>query len=194
MKILRIEPPEISIPCKLGIISDTHVNGRSSKINPRVFDVFRINHVSAILHLGDITNYQLISDLNHIAQTYTVRGNRDLFLWPRLPFAIEFNIDGVRIGMTHGHGTTLRYLWDKMHYVFVGFKFERYRKLLDEIFPEADIKLFGHTHVAFSRKIDKTTYFNPGAASNISMHDPHPSVGILTINSAYDIQSEVVIL
>ncbi len=194
MKILKIEPLDVSIPCKLGIISDTHANGKSLKINPRVFDVFRKNRVAAILHLGDITNYQLISDLNLTAQTYTVRGNRDLFFWPQLPFAIEFNIDGVRIGMTHGHGTTLRYLWDKMHYVFVGFKFERYRKLLDDVFPETDVKLFGHTHVAFSRKIDKTIYFNPGAACNTSMHDPHPSVGILTINSVDDIQTEVVIL
>ena len=138
MKILKIEPLNISIPCKLGIVSDTHANGNQEKINPRIVEVFESNHVDAILHLGDITHYELINELDRVAKTFTVRGNRDLFLWPQLPFAIELNISGVKIGMTHGHGTTLRYLWDKLHYVFVGFKFERYRRLLDEIFPECE--------------------------------------------------------
>jgi putative phosphoesterase len=194
MRLTRIIPDGIKLPCRIGVISDSHIDNRTKPLNPRVFQIFRESQVDLIFHLGDITNPRIINELEQIAPVYMVRGNRDFFIWPNIPSAILMEIGGLSIGLMHGHGTTLRYLWDKMHFVFVGFRFERYRGLLDQMFPAARIKLFGHTHVTFSRMINGILYFNPGAASEVSMHDPHPSVGILHLDSPDQYRAEIVYL
>lgn len=194
MSIKHIKLENLHLPCRIGIISDSHVDNNSDPLNPRIFQIFRDSGVQTILHLGDITDYNIIKELEHLAPVYTVRGNRDLSIWPTIPSAILLEIDGIGIGLMHGHGTMPRYLWDKLHYVFVGFRFERYRGLLDSQFPDSQIRLFGHTHVAFSRNINGILYFNPGAACEVSMHDPHPSVGILHLESHDKFHSEIVFL
>lgn len=191
MRLEHLKPADLHLPCRIGVISDSHVDGRSDPLNPRVFEIFSDSHVDAIFHLGDITDLRVIQDLSQIARVFTVRGNRDLSICPPIPAAILMEIDGLSIGLMHGHGTMLRYLWDKLHYVFVGFRFVRYRGLLDSQFPKAQIRLFGHTHVAFSRTINGILYFNPGAACDVSMHDPHPSVGILHLESPDLYHSEI---
>jgi len=159
-----------------------------------VNQVFRESKVELILHLGDIMDQNVIDDLQKITRTLCVRGNRDLTISPGIPPASLLNINGLKIGLTHGHGTILQYICDKMIYGFVGFRFERYRRLLDSLFPDAQIICFGHTHVSFSRTINSILYINPGAACNISMHDPHPSVGILYLDDKNTYRSEIVSL
>lgn len=194
MKPIKVHLEDVHLPTRLGIISDTHVDNHSDPLNSRVFEIFRDQKVTTILHLGDLTDTGMIKELEKLAPVYTVRGNRDLGFWPNLPAAIELVVDELIIGMMHGHGTMTRYLWDKVHYVFVGFKFERYRVLLDSTFPNTKIRLFGHTHVAFSRNINGVLYFNPGAACEVSMHDPHPSVGILHLDGTDNYHSQIVYL
>lgn len=193
MRKTYISINNLSFPCRIGLISDSHLNA-NEELNPRVNQVFSESKVKLILHLGDIMDQRVIDDLQIIARTLCVRGNRDLKSWPGIPAAILLEINGLRIGLTHGHGTMLQYIWDKMHYVFVGFRFERYRRLLDSIFPDVQIKCFGHTHVAFNRTINGIIYINPGAACDVSMHDPHPSVGILYLDGINKYRSEIVCL
>jgi uncharacterized protein len=194
MRVTHLKPDDLHLPCRIGVISDTHIEGRSAPLNPRVFQIFRESRVDTILHLGDIIDHGVIKELEQIARVYTVKGNRDLSLWQNLPSAILLDVDQLSIGFMHGHGTMTRYIWDKLHFVFVGFRFERYRGLLDNEFPTARIKLFGHTHAAFSRTIHGILYFNPGAASEVSTHDPHPSVGILHLDSPDQYYAEIVYL
>lgn len=188
------ESIQIELPCCIGVISDTHINSKSNQLNPAIIQTFQREKVQIILHLGDITDFSIITDLNQIAKVFVVRGNRDFALWTKIPFATELNADGIKIGLTHGHGPLLEYLFEKINYIAVGFRFNRYRRLLDSFFPEARVKLFGHTHSAFVRWIDGVLYFNPGAACTKSPHDPHPSIGILRLESHENIQAEVVLL
>jgi putative phosphoesterase len=191
---IRQELIQINYPCTIGVISDTHINGKSIQLNPNIIQILQVAEVQIILHLGDITDFRIITDLNKIAKVFVVRGNRDFALWNQLPFATELNFDGIKLGMTHGHGQLLEYLVEKIHFTVVGFRFNRYRRLLDSLFPEARVRLFGHTHSAFIRWIDGVLYFNPGAACAKSPHDPHPSIGILRLENHEDIQAEVVLL
>ncbi len=188
------ESIQIKFPCSIGVLSDTHISGRLNQLNPAIIQIFQREKVQIILHLGDISDFRIITDLNQIATVFVVRGNRDFALLNNIPFAIELDVTGIKIGLTHGHGRLLEYLLEKVHYIAVGFRFNRYRRLLDSLFPEAKIKLFGHTHSAFIRWIDGVLYFNPGAACTESPHDPHPSIGILRLENHEKIQAEVVLL
>ncbi len=194
MILVHPEAIPLKLPCTIGVISDTHISGKSYQLNPNIIQIFRHEKVQIILHLGDITDLRIINDLNQIAKVFVVRGNRDFTLWTNIPFAVELNVDGIKIGLTHGHGQLLEYLIGKIIYLTAGFRFNRYRRLLDSLFPEARVRLFGHTHSAFIRWIDGVLYFNPGAACTKSPHDPHPSIGILRLDSLENIQAKVVLL
>jgi putative phosphoesterase len=194
MSLVYSETIPLKLPCTIGVISDTHISGKSNQLNPNIMQILRRENVQLILHLGDITDFRIITDLEQIAEVFVVRGNRDFAIKPNIPFATELNVDGIRIGLTHGHGPLLVYLLGKIHYMAVGFRFNRYRRLLDSLFPEARVRLFGHTHSAFIRWIDGVLYFNPGAACSRSPHDPHPSIGILRLESHEKIQTEVLLL
>ena len=78
MRLEHLKPEDLNLPCRIGIISDSHVDGRSNPLDPRVFQIFSESRVNAIFHLGDITDQKVIHDLARIARVYTVRGNRDL--------------------------------------------------------------------------------------------------------------------
>ena len=71
-----------------------------------------------------------------------VIGNNDYYSsWP---LRREINLEGVRIVMEHGHNYR--------------FKDDNYIRSLN-----ADIYLYGHTHVRSFRKVDNTFVFNPGS-------------------------------
>ena len=150
MKSVRIDMKEVFLPCIIGVIADTHVTQRSAPLNPRIAHILIEKQVDVILHLGDITNPDVLAILAEIAPVYAVRGNRDLSFISRLPDAIEGDFDGIRVGLTHGHGPMPHYLWDKLHYYLTGFRFERYRRLLDSIFPYVKIKLLGYSCGVFT--------------------------------------------
>ena len=90
------------------------------------------------LHLGD---YEV--DENLLPSVFVgVKGNNDYYSsWP---LRREINLDGFRIVMEHGHNYR--------------FKDDNYIRSLN-----ADIYLYGHTHVRSFRKVDNTFIFNPGS-------------------------------
>jgi len=191
MKITH-ENQIFNLPARVGILSDTHLNGDGSRLNERILKVFQKNQVVCIIHLGDINSLDVLIQLSSIAPTYGVRGNRDLHHARVLPEAMLLKNGALEIGATHGHGPMLRYLWDKAQYYAHGFEFKRYRTLLDSLFPAANIRLFGHTHVPYNQYHQEILYFNPGAACLPSKHDPHPSFGILHLESVDRIFGEIV--
>ncbi len=182
----------ILLPARIGVLSDTHLPGGGVKLPASISEVFRQNQVACIFHLGDINSPDVLAQLTTIAPTFAVRGNRDLQNARELPEALLIKNGGLEIGATHGHGPMLHYLWDKAQYYAHGFEFKRYRTLLDSLFPKANIRLFGHTHVAYNQFHQGILYFNPGAACTPSKHDPHPSFGILHLESVDRLYGEIV--
>ena len=79
---------------KAGIISDTH-----DLLRPEV-----INHLQGcdcILHGGDISSQRILDRLEQIAPVNVVRGNNDKEWAEHLPLFLDFELDGLRIYMTH---------------------------------------------------------------------------------------------
>ena len=110
----------------------------------------KIPDVNAIIHLGDIARdvAELKAKFPAIP-VYSVRGNNDFdFLIPQ-DRLIE--IDGIKIFMTHGH----RYL--------SGFEIDRLKRASIE--NDAQITLYGHTHIAAYEVCKSRTFANPGSIS-----------------------------
>lgn len=108
--------------------------------------------VSGIIHAGDYARDA--EDLESIypdIPVYYVHGNTDYI--SRAPGEITFEIDGVRIFLTHGHEY---YVKQEVH--------SGYRTLLNKAkIMEADLCVFGHTHVPVTELNLGVTLLNPGS-------------------------------
>ncbi len=146
---------------RLGIISDTH-----GMLRPQVFDVF--SGVDHILHAGDIGSLDIITELEAIAPVTAVYGNTDgPEIRAKMPKVAEVEIDGFRIVVTHGdqfgHGVT--------------------PEKLNARFPDAEILIFGHTHIPLLELVDVVvTAMNPGSAG-ARRYDIPASVGIMELEA-----------
>ena len=103
-----------------------------------------------IIHLGDCT--EDMEDIKHKyprLPIYQVSGNNDydsLF-----PSERVISLGGRRIYMTHGHRQRVYYNTDRLYYSAVQ--------------EQADIALFGHTHVPYLENEGGILIMNPGSIS-----------------------------
>ena len=139
----------------IGLISDTH-----GLVRPDVHTA--LAGVELILHAGDVGGDAILDELALIAPVRAVYGNTDAPGQPRLSNAIELELDGVSIHVSHGHE--------------VGSPTPE--KLLAR-YP-ADVIVYGHTHKALIARAEGRLVVNPGAAGP-RRFDLLPSVARLTI-------------
>jgi len=177
----------------LGVIADTHVPDKVRRLNPEVSSVFRAAEVGAILHAGDVSVPRVLTQLEEIAPVHAVRGNRDWVRIRHLPVSITLTFEGVTVGLTHGHGRLRDYLVEKIRFLTQGYQFERYYRVAKDIFPEAEVIVFGHSHVPEKVWVEGVLYFNPGTAS-LWENDLPPSVGIVHIHDGGRVEAEIVVL
>ncbi len=127
---------------KIIVVSDTHGSYRNFK------KVMQLNQNAAIVvHCGDSRDEVDTIKMEYPDKTYyTVKGNCDFEM---LPIVEEFTVDGVRFMATHGHIYNVKYgLFD-----------------IDRAAREkqADIVLYGHTHIEDDTVRDGVRFFNPGS-------------------------------
>ena len=139
----------------IGLISDTH-----GLVRPEVHTAFA--GVELILHAGDVGGDEILDELQVIAPVRAVYGNTDPNDNPRLTKAIDTEIGGVRIHVSHGHE--------------VGAPTPE--KLLGAY--DADVLVYGHTHKQLLVHADGRWAVNPGAAGP-RRFDLEPSVARMTI-------------
>ncbi len=147
---------------KLLIISDTHTDS-IDKLPVIITD--EAAKCDGIIHAGDIVSYKLIHDLMHInPNVYAVRGNMDPNLGDdRLPLTRKIELDGVRIGISHGSGNPYG-IENRLLYTF----------------QDVDLIIYGHTHKPFWGMIGGVHFLNPGSPTN-KRTEPHHTYAILTI-------------
>ena len=167
----------------IGIIADTHIPHRLEAVPQAVFEMF--SEVDLILHAGDIVHPRILDDLASLAPVKAVRGNVHLAdrTWdPQLPKAQRLDILGHHIVLTHGHGSFVRGSLERLRYWL-----SRDRDLVNQriahwcldIYPEADLIIFGHSHRPYNQRFGHRLLFNPGAVCPTV--GEIPSVGLLTI-------------
>jgi putative phosphoesterase len=177
----------------LGVIADTHVPDRSPGIDPRVLEIYRQAGVSQILHAGDICTQVVLDDLASIAPVLAVCGNRDFYALSHLPARRLLEVERVRIGLTHGHGTLPNYLSDKVDFILHGKRVGRYLARALATFPDVDIIIIGHLHLPGIIRFNGRLVFNPGSPCCPSPRSVGPSVGLLYCEAG-QVQAEIVFL
>ena len=112
------------------VVSDTH--GKSE----RLAEVLSRAHPTALLFLGDGLRDLAVVDENEVT-VRAVRGNCDWFMSSDLPLSRVEVIGNTRIFMTHGHS--------------LGVKGGLSHVLIAAAAANADVLLYGHTHVPLER-------------------------------------------
>lgn len=177
----------------LGVIADTHVPDRLAGLHPALLPTLRAAGVQQILHAGDISTPSVLKELSQVAPVTAVRGNRDLIFFPALPWVQRLEVAGVKIALMHGHLSWSNYLRDKLHYFAVGYHLERYESKILQVWPEADVCIFGHTHRREVIWVGQRLLLNPGPAG-IGIHKTSPSLAILRIYPEKQVEVEVIVL
>jgi putative phosphoesterase len=118
--------------------------------------------VELILHSGDVGGAGILDELRLIAPVKAVFGNTDPPGEPGLSEEIIFEINGIRVHVSHGHE--------------VGSPTPA--KLAARY--DADVVVFGHTHLPLVSRIGKQLFVNPGSAGP-KRFNLAPSIGRLTI-------------
>ena len=142
---------------RIAVLADTHAN-KLEYLPKKVVDA--LSKVDLIVHAGDFTDIQLLTDLKQLKKIKAVHGNMDSRqLKSVLPTKEIVEINDKRIGITHGSGAP----W--------GIE-ERVRKVFES--DRIDIIVYGHSHRSQNKVSNGILFFNPGKAAD--------SFGIITIN------------
>ena len=175
----------------IGVIADTHIPDRARALTPAVLDVFTEANVAAILHAGDISSPNVLQELETISPVYAVKGNRDWLLLRRLPFISILEFNGVKIGLTHGHGRLGKYLLDRLYYSIRGYNHEHIIPWLLHTFPDTDVIVFGHGHIPLNSTIERKLLFNPGSP-HVPKTGLSPTIGLLHIQHDVQVSGEII--
>ena len=112
-----------------------------------------------IIHLGDHwRDGAALKKAFPLLPVAQVPGNCDLYDFSaRGPDPLILSLDGHRVMLTHGHH----------HHVKSNLLSIRYAAME----AEAELCLFGHTHIPFLQSVDGLTLLNPGSIGSAHSHD-----------------------
>ena len=139
---------------RLGVVSDTH-----GLLRPEVAPALK--GVDQIVHLGDVGDWTILTELGKIAPVTTVRGNVD----------------------TRGPSSKLPetdVLLFEGHYVYMLHDLSTIR--LDPVAAQFSAVLSGHTHKSRIEWRKRVLYFNPGSCGP-RRFDLEITIGVLTLEA-----------
>jgi hypothetical protein len=156
------------------VVSDTHAPRRWRSIPPPV--AAHCREADLILHAGDICTPGVLDELSAFAEVRAVLGNNDgpdVIAWG-VPETLQLTLEGLRVGMVHDSGAAAGRLG-------------RMRKA----FPEADLVVFGHSHVPLDETGDGLRIFNPGSPTD-RRRQPHGTIGVLDIEAGRLLDARII--
>jgi putative phosphoesterase len=127
-------------------IGDTHVPDFARALPDWI--VPHLGWAEQILHTGDATSPDVLTELGVYAPIRAVMGNIDgweVAAWGA-PEQLELELGGVRIGMVHDSGLAK------------GREARMHRR-----FPNADLVVFGHSHQPLFERGEEVALLNPGS-------------------------------
>ncbi|HEX6446340.1 MAG TPA: metallophosphoesterase family protein [Streptosporangiales bacterium] len=146
------------------VVSDTHAPRRWKACPPEV--ATRLRDADVILHAGDVCVASVLDELAAYAPVHAVLGNNDqpdVAAWGA-PETLELELAGVRIGMIHDAGPAAG----------------RFRRM-GRRFPDADLVVYGHSHIPLDETADGVHLFNPGSPTD-RRRQPRGTVGVLDLH------------
>ena len=144
-------------------ISDTHAPRRWKSCPPAV--AAHLRGADLILHAGDVCTASVLHELSQYAPVHAVLGNNDgpdVAAWGA-PETLSLNLDGLRVAMIHDSGAAAGRL-------------RRMRRR----FPEAELVVFGHSHIPLDEDSGGLRIVNPGSPTD-RRRQPHGTIGLLTV-------------
>ena len=148
---------------RVALLSDTHSPRRWKRCPAAVARV--LDGADAILHAGDVCVAETLDELAQFAPVHVVRGNNDgadIAAWGA-PDTLQLELGGVRIAMIHDSGAA---------------KGRAVR--LASTFPEADLVVFGHSHIPWDETVGTQRAVNPGSPTD-RRRQPHATMAELFI-------------
>ncbi|MBD2871862.1 metallophosphoesterase family protein [Paenibacillus arenilitoris] len=151
---------------KIVVVSDTHMPRMNKKLPDRLLR--ELKTAKAVIHAGDWTKLSVYEALAAFAPVYGVAGNNDgadivrKFGWRR-----QFELEGVKIGIVHGHGPGRRSNTEAR--ALEAFQNDRLHVLI-----------YGHSHIPVLKRSGGLLVFNPGSPTD-KRRQPMYSFGILRL-------------
>lgn len=147
---------------RVGLLSDTHAP-RSWKGLPdavaRAFD-----GVEVILHAGDVCTPEVVAQLATLAPVHVARGNND---GPEIGTPqVLLTLAGVRTVVVHDTGAAAG-------------RMPRLRRR----YPDADLVVFGHSHIPWDQAHEGLRALNPGSPTD-RRRQPHGTVMVVELAGA----------
>ncbi len=132
--------------------------------------------VDAILHAGDVCTPDVLDELAAYAPVHVVLGNNDgpeVAVWGA-PETLEIELDGLRVAMVHDSGAK-----------------EGRAARMRRMFPDADLVVFGHSHIPWDTEEDGQRLFNPGSPTD-KRRQPRGTMGQLVIDAGVLVSATIV--
>jgi len=161
-------------PVKVVVVSDTHAPQRWKLCPPAV--AAHLRGADLILHAGDVCVPEVLYELAEYAPVRAVLGNNDVpevAAWGA-PERLNLELDGLRVGMIHDSGRATG-------------RNARMR----QAFPDADLVVFGHSHIPLDMTEDGIRIFNPGSPTD-RRSQPQGTLGLLTIETGVLTSAQIV--
>jgi uncharacterized protein len=152
-------------PVRVVAVSDTHAPRRWKSCPPVLATWLR--QADVILHAGDVCTAAVLDELAQYAPVRAVAGNNDgpdVAAWGALP-TLETQLAGLRVAMIHDSGAANGRL-----------------RRMRAAFPDAELVVFGHSHIPLDARDGGFRIFNPGSPTD-RRRQPHGTFGVLQIDS-----------
>jgi putative phosphoesterase len=165
---------------RIAITSDTHLPRFGRELPRALVEGFERERIERILHAGDWTTTLAVDLLERIAPVEGVAGNNDgPELHGRFGTRKVLELDGVRIGITHGHlgqGRSTE---------------ERAIRAFEDADLRPDVVVFGHSHIPEVRRLASGRWLiNPGSPTD-KRRQPAYTWALLELNARTVIRAEL---
>jgi uncharacterized protein len=158
---------------RVAVLSDTHAPRFWKRCPPAV--ARRLEGVDLILHAGDVCRAFVLDELAAFAPVRVVLGNNDtadVAEWGA-PGTLQLDLHGLRVAMIHDAGPAAG----------------RSRRMRRR-FPEADLVVFGHSHIPLDSTGDGLRIFNPGSPTD-RRRQPSGTMGLLRIEDGELVEARI---
>lgn len=168
---------------RIGLISDTHMPHRWDKLPQIVFD--RFADVDLILHAGDVGELWVLDQLGCCAPVIAVHGNDETAeATAALPYLQTIAVGGQRIVLTHAHYPDRKEELDSRKSDDWLPKLQRRADFAHQ--HQANIVVFGHTHIPMMTEFEGIWLINPGAiaSANEVSRQRIQTIAIMTLDES----------